>query len=350
MLAFENDYSHGCHPEVLKRLVETNMEALTGYGQDTYSFSAAEKIRTACACPEADVFFVFGGTQTNQLVIDTLLPSWGAALSAETGHIGTHEAGAIEFTGHKVISLPQYDGKLSAKDVDTYVTDLRKNNGYGQLPDPALVYVSFPTEYGTLYSKKELTELRAVCDKHALKLFLDGARLGYGLASSDCDLTLPDLAKLCDAFYVGGTKVGALCGEAAVFPRKAPDHFYASMKQHGAMQAKGRLIGVQFDALFTDGLYARVSAHALRMAELLKKAFISNGFELDPPSPTNQQFAVMRREEMEFLSERGVKLLYWDTRPDGRVTVRFTTSWATREEEIAELESLLREAAKLSRE
>ena len=343
MLAFENDYSHGCHPALLQRLAETNLEPLTGYGQDGYTRSAAEKIRDACGCPEAEVYFIFGGTQTNQLVIDTMLPSWGAVLSCETGHIGTHESGAVEFTGHKVVTLPAHDGKLDAAEADRYLTDLKENNGYGQLAEPALVYISFPTEFGTLYSKEELRALRAVCDRHAIGLYLDGARLGYGLASPACDVTLPELAALCDAFYIGGTKVGALCGEAVVFPRHAPAHFYASMKQHGAMQAKGRLIGVQFDRLFTDGLYLDLSRRAIEMAELLKQAVTEAGLRLDPVSPTNQQFAVMTRAQMQWLQARDVKLLYWDTRPDGNVTVRLTTSWATAPEDIAALGALLRE-------
>jgi len=341
MITFENDYSYGCHPKVLQHLIDTNMEMEIGYGFDDYSKRAADKIREACGLPDADVFFIAGGTQTNQLVLDALLPVWAGAVSCKTGHVASHEAGAIEFTGHKVLELPAHEGKLDAAELDAYMENLRINNGYGQLIVPGTVYISYPTEFGTLYSRKELVALREICDKWKLPLYADGARLAYGLASPECDMTLKEFAALCDVFYIGGTKVGALCGEAVVFKKACtPAHFVSTIKQHGAMLAKGRLLSVQFDALFTDGLYEELGQHAMQMALLLKDCLSKHNYKLDPPSPTNQQFAVMTPAQFEAVSKE-MRVCFWDYTADGNYTVRFCTSWATTEDEIRSLDELL---------
>ena len=343
MLSFENDYTIGCHPKVLQHLVDTNEEVLAGYGTDTYSERAKEKIRAAIGCPEADVFFAVGGTQTNQLVIDAMLASWGGVISPDTGHIALHETGAVELNGHKVITLPQHEGKILAEELDAFMEEFTIRNKYGELPVPGLVYISWPTEYGTIYSKAELQAIRASCDRWSLPLYIDGARLSYGLAAHECDITVQEFASLCDAFYIGGTKVGALCGEAIVFPRgNAPAYFRSSVKQHGAMLAKGRLIGVQFDALFTDDLYFEMGKHTIAMSDLLKETMRRCGCPIYLESPTNQQFTVMTRERMERISKEA-RLLYWDPLPDGNVVVRIAVSWSTQPEDIAVLERLLLE-------
>ena len=248
MHSFESDYTAGARVEILRRLNETNLEQLPGYGSDKYCESAKEKIRAACDCPGADIFFMVGGTQTNAVVIDSMLPSYGGVIAAQTGHISDHEAGAIEFTGHKVIALPVYDGKLRAEDVWMYMKDYWQDASHQHFVYPGMVYISYPTEFGTLYTKRELVELASVCRWYNIPLYIDGARLGYGLMSPKCDITLPELAQLCDVFYIGGTKVGALFGEAAVFTKhNMPRYFSTIAKQHGALLAKGRLLGLQFD-------------------------------------------------------------------------------------------------------
>ena len=343
MISFANDYTGGAHPAVLQRLIETNTEALAGYGFDKYSEAAKEKIRAACGCPDADVYLLVGGTQTNQVVIDSLLDECEGIISARTGHIGVREAGAIEYTGHKVITLPGKDGKLSAGAVKEYLSEYYADCGHMHMVYPGAVYISYPTEYGTLYSKKELTELYDVCKEYSLPLYIDGARLGYGLASSECDLTLPELAGLCDAFYIGGTKVGALCGEAVVFTGiKAPRHFVTKIKQHGALLAKGRLLGVQFDTLFTDGLYMKISRHAIDMAMRLKDILAKRGYRFYVDSPTNQQFVILGDEEIEKLSER-VGFSVWERYDESHAIVRFATSWATCEDDIEGLRQLMAE-------
>ena len=272
MLSFESDYIMGAHPEILRRLSETNFEPLTGYGVDKYCASAKEKIKAACKSPNADVWFLTGGTQSNAVVISSLLARHEGVIAAETGHIGFHEAGAIEYTGHKVFLLPHHDGKLDAKEVKAYIDNFYGDANHSHMVPPGMVYISHPTEYGTLYTKGELSAISAVCRDAGIPLFLDGARLGYALMSNDTDITLPDIAELCDVFYIGGTKVGALCGEALVFTKNnTPKQFLTLIKQQGALIAKGRLLGVQFDTLFTDGLYFRISKNAIDMAELLKK-------------------------------------------------------------------------------
>lgn len=341
MLNFESDYIQGAHPKVLQRLVETNMEALSGYGADAYCDSAKKKIAEACGIPDADIALLVGGTQTNQIVIDTTLKPFEGVVAAKTGHVATHEAGAIEYTGHKVLEIPGYEGKMKAEDLDRYVSDFFNDENHEHMVFPGMVYISFPTEYGTIYSKKELTEISNVCHKFNLPLFIDGARLGYGLMSSDCDLTLPEIAELCDIFYIGGTKVGALCGEAVVFTKNnQPAHFVNLTKKHGALLAKGRLLGIQFDALFTDNLYFDISKNAIKMADKLKAALAKAGYKFLLDSPTNQQFVVLENEKIKALAEK-VKFSFWEKIDDTHTAVRFATSWATTEEDVDKLIELI---------
>lgn len=258
MIHFDTDYMEGAHPEVIRRLTETNLEQTVGYGNDPYTARAKELIRKACGQPEAAVHFLVGGTQTNATVIDGLLAHHEGVLAAETAHINVHESGAIEATGHKVITLPQHEGKLRADEVKAYITDFYRDETYEHMVAPGMVYISHPTEYGTLYTLDELENLSRVCREAHIPLYMDGARLGYGLASPGTNVTLKDIARLCDAFYIGGTKVGTLFGEAVVSPDpKRLPHFFPLIKQHGALLAKGRLLGIQFETLFTDGLYER---------------------------------------------------------------------------------------------
>lgn len=340
MLFFECDYGEGAHPAVLNRLAETNMDQVPGYGMDPYCESAKEKIRLACGCPQADIFFLVGGTQANAVVIGSMLRRYEGVVAARTGHVSIHEAGAIEFTGHKVLPLPQSEGKISAKDLEEYLETFFGDGTHEHMVFPGMVYISHPTEVGTLYMKKELEEISAVCRRYKMPLYVDGARLGYGLASPASDLTMEDLARLTDVFYIGGTKVGALCGEAVVFPGKAPDHFLTMVKQQGALLAKGRLLGVQFDALFTDGLYQKISHNAVDTAQRLQKALMEKGYELYLTSPTNQIFVVLENRRMEEL-EKKVRFSFWEKRDENHTVVRFATSWATRDEDVDALIDLL---------
>ena len=333
-LCFASDYMEGAHPAILKRMLETNLEHTAGYGMDPYSESAREKIRAACQAPEADVFFLVGGTQTNATVIDALLRPWQGVVAAETGHIATHEAGAIEFAGHKVLTLPQREGKLSAADVAGCVDAWRRDDNREHMVMPGMVYISQPTEYGTLYSLSELEALSAVCREAGIPLYLDGARLAYALATPSNDAALPDLARLCDAFYIGGTKCGALLGEAVVFPRRgAAPHFFTLVKQHGALLAKGRVAGIQFDTLFTDGLYDAIGKSAIAAADRIRRALDEKGYAQAIPSPTNQIFVVLSPEKAKALSRR-VEMGFWENLGDGRVVMRLATSWATTDGDV----------------
>ena len=341
MLSFASDYVEGAHPAILQRFIETNLVKQAGYGSDEYTASAREKIKAACGCPEADVWFLTGGTQTNQVVIDSLLLPYEGVVAAETGHIAAHEAGAIEFTGHKVLTVPHHAGKMDAADLSAYLTTYHADDNAEHMVRPGAVYISHPTEYGTLYTKEELTALRRVCDEYDIPLFMDGARLGYGLAAPDADLTLHDLCDLCDVFYIGGTKVGALCGEAVVFARrKAPRHFLSIIKQHGALVAKGRLLGIQFDTLFTDDLYMKISRHAIEMAELMRSIFRAKGYEFFMETTTNQIFITLPDDRKAEL-ERECVLSFWEKPDPNHTVVRFATSWATTEEDIRALEAIL---------
>ena len=340
MLYFENDYCEGAHPAILQKLVETNFEKVSGYGTDPYCASAKEKIRAACACPEADVFFISGGTQANAVVIGSMLHRWEGVLAATTGHVAAHEAGAIEFTGHKVLSLPHTNGKVAAKDVENFCQTFYADANMDHLVFPGMVYISHTSEYGTLYTRAELEALSAVCHTYHMPLFMDGARLGYGLVSEGTDVTLADIARLTDVFYIGGTKVGALCGEAVVFPHGAPAHFMTMVKQQGALLAKGRLMGLQFDVLFTDGLYTEISKNAIETAAVLKKGLAEKGYQFFMDSTTNQIFVVFPNAQLEAL-EGKAKFGFWEKYDDTHTVMRIATSWATRMEEARQLLALL---------
>lgn len=341
MLYFVNDYSEGAHEKVLQHLVDTNMEQLSGYGSDKYCESAKVKIKQACGCEDAEVFLLTGGTQTNQIVIDTVLKPYEGVVAAQTGHVSTHEAGAIEYTGHKVLELPQQNGKICAKDLKNMMETFYGDENHEHMVFPGMVYISHPTEYGTLYTKKELKDLSEVCREYQLPLYMDGARLIYGLVSREADVTLEDIAELCDIFYIGGTKAGALCGEAVVFTRNnMPKYFLTHVKQHGALLAKGRLLGVQFDALFTEELYLEVGRNAIETAAVLKAGLKEKGYQFFIDSPTNQQFIVLENSKMEEL-KKDVQFSFWEKSDDTHTVVRFATSWATKMEDVEQLLSLL---------
>lgn len=341
MLYFENDYSEGAHPKILQRLMDTNMEHLSGYGSDRYTTLAKDKIRKLCNCPEAEIYFLVGGTQTNQTVIDSVLKSYEGVIAAETGHVSIHEAGAIEFTGHKVLTLPQHDGKLCARELEAYMETFLGDDSHEHMVFPGMVYISHPTEYGTLYTKDELKKLSQVCRHFKLPLYIDGARLITGLACPENELSLPDIADLCDVFYIGGTKAGTLCGEAVVFTKNnTPAHFLTQIKQHGALLAKGRLCGVQFDALFTDELYKETGRNAIETAALLREGLRKKGYTFYNSSPTNQLFLVMENSRLEELKNH-VVYSFWEKADDTHTVIRFATSWATSREDVEKLLSLL---------
>ena len=341
MLSFESDYNNGAHPDVLRYLLETNDEQTPGYGFDRFSECARQKIREACGFPDADIFFLSGGTQTNATVIDGVLQSYEAVISAETGHINVHEATAVEASGHKVIALPSHDGKIAPEELEKFMENFTADENKDHCAQPGMVYITFPTELGTLYSRAELDYIYKVCRRFELPLFIDGAPLGYGLMSEECGFDLKWLAAHCDVFYIGGTKVGALCGEAVVFTnRKAPKHFFTIVKRHGALMAKGRLIGAQFDALFSDNLYFRISRHTIDMANRLKTIFRNKGYRFVLDSPTNQQFVVLDNTLMERLGNT-VLFSRWEPYSDTETVCRFVTSWATRIEDLDALEKCL---------
>ncbi len=328
MISFESDYNNGCHEAILRRLIETNDERATGYGLDEFCTAAKEKIRTACGKPDADVFFLVGGTQTNATVIDSMLRSYQGVLSVDTGHINVHESGAIEFGGHKVLALPSHDGKMDAGELREWLEAFYGDIAYEHMVFPGMVYITFATEMGTIYTRAELEAIYGVCKHYELPLFIDGARLGYGLMAEGCDVTLQQLANLCDVFYLGGTKCGALCGEAVVFPHhNAPAHFFTIVKQHGALMAKGRLLGIQFDTLMTDDLYFKIARHAVNQAMRLRDAFVSKGYKMYSNSPTNQQFVLLDSETIARL-EKDFVFEQWFPVGD-MMNCRFVTSWAT---------------------
>ncbi len=338
---FSSDYMEGAHPDVLRRLIETNLVQTPGYGLDPISDAAREKLRAACACPQAGVHFLVGGTQTNTVVIGALLRPYQGVLAADTGHIATHEAGAIERGGHKVLALPHDNGKLTAQAVRSAVETWQSDDNRAHIVMPGMVYISHPTEFGTLYSLAELEALSRVCREAGLPLYLDGARLAYALACPANDVTLADLARLCDVFYIGGTKCGALCGEAVIVPDPALlPAFFTIMKQHGALLAKGRVLGAQFDALFTDGLYERAGRTAIRAADRIRAALRERGYQFFNDSPTNQIFLYLTREQAAPLEARaGVGFFTEDA--DGRSVYRIATSWATTDEAVDSLIGIL---------
>ena len=337
MIYFNSDYLEGAHPAIMERLMQTNMEQTVGYGEDEYCAAAREKIKAACQAPDADVHFLVGGTQTNTTVISAALRPYQGAVAAVSGHINVHETGAIEACGHKVLALPSEDGKITAEQVETYYKLHINDDSSEHMVKPGMVYISQPTELGTLYTKAELEALYTVCRKNELFLFVDGARLGYGLMAADCDMKLPELAANCDVFYIGGTKVGALFGEAVVINHPAlKKDFRYMIKQKGGMLAKGRLLGIQFLALLEDNLYFEISAHADRLAEKLREAIRAAGFPFLVESHTNQVFAILPDEALEKLG-REYCFSYQQRMDDTHSAVRFCTSWATTEEQVARL-------------
>lgn len=337
MIFFNNDYAEGCHPKILEALMRTNLEQTPGYGEDGYCARAAEKIRSLCGREDAAVHFLVGGTQTNLTVIDAALRPHQGALCAQSGHIQVHETGAVEATGHKVLPLPSQDGKITAGQVREAVAAHRGDSSFEHMVQPKLVYISNPTELGTLYTRQELEELSDTCRELGLYLFLDGARLGYGMAARDNDLTLPEIARCCDVFYIGGTKVGALFGEAVVISNPdLQEDFRYLIKQHGGMLAKGRLLGVQFDTLMTDNLYFDIAAHGVAMADILRETLHALHVPFLVPGTTNQLFPILPDQVLE---EIGKKYVFCEqTRVDAHHrAIRFCTSWATREADVQAL-------------
>lgn len=344
MIYFDSDYMEGAHPEVMRSLVETNLEHSAGYGFDQHCQEARALIRRECAAPEALVQFLIGGTQTNATVIDALLRRHEGVLAAETAHISVHESGAVEHSGHKVLTLPSHQGKVSAAEVDEYITSFYADETFEHMVAPGMLYITWPTECGTIYSLAELEALGEVCRRHGIPMYLDGARMAYGLASPESDVTLKDIARICDVFYIGGTKCGLMMGEAVVAPDPARlPHFFPLVKQHGALLAKGRLLGVQFGALFRDGLYYRLGRDAVRYAMRIRDAFKTAGYTTAIDSPTNQQFFVLPNTLIDSISSE-VSFEYWGPRGESESTVRFVTGWATTEEDIAKLEALVAKA------
>ena len=334
MIRFECDYAEGAHPRILEAMMKTNREQTPGYGEDDFCAKARRIICRACGNDKMDVHFLVGGTQANTTVIASILRPHQAVVSASSGHIAGHETGAIEATGHKVITIPAENGKINAKQVRKVLTDHWSDSSHEHMPQPAMVYISQPTETGTLYSRRELTELSALCREYGIPLFLDGARLGYALASPENDVFMADLAQLCDVFYIGGTKVGAMFGEAVcIVNSKYKEDFRYHIKQHGGMLAKGRFLGIQFETLFRDGLYLEISKHAIEQAMRIKEAFTEGGCEFLFDSPTNQQFPILNRMVFTELAKR-YTFTTWEKLPGERTAVRFVTSWATRPEHV----------------
>ena len=335
MQHFDSDYMEGAHPLILDALVRTNMEKTAGYGTDDYCASARAKILAACglSADEGEVHLLIGGTQTNATVIKALLRPYEGVIAATTGHIALHEAGAIESSGHKVLTIPAVDGKISAEAIDEYIKAFRADEAWDHMVWPGMVYISQPTEYGTLYSLSELEAISKVCRKWEIPLFVDGARLGYALASPQSDVTLKDLARLCDVFYIGGTKCGAMFGEAVVMRKGLVPHFFTIIKQQGALLAKGRMLGLQFDVLFTDNLYIDIARHAVAEATRLREAFRQCGYEIYAESPTNQIFVALSAEQEAHLRTL-TTFSEWERTADGRLVVRLATSWATLSEDV----------------
>lgn len=337
MIRFNCDYLEGAHPRILQALADTNMVQTAGYGEDEYCQAAREAIKKVCKCEDAQVHFLVGGTQANMTVISSILRPHQAVLCVKEGHINVHETGAIEATGHKVMAIEGKEGKLSANQIREQHRLHWEDGAHEHITQPKLVYISNPTELGTIYSKAELEEIRKACDECNLYLFLDGARLGYGLMSKKNDMTIEDIAKNCDVFYIGGTKVGAMFGEAVVITNKAlQEDFRYIIKQKGGMLAKGRFLGIQFLELFKDGLYFEISAHAMKMAEMLKEGLEGLGYKFYANSPTNQQFVIVPDEKLKEL-EGKYSYEYQMRLDEANSVVRFCTSWATKEEHVRQL-------------
>ena len=340
MLYFSCDYAEGCHPKVLKALTESNMVSTPGYGEDEYCKEAKNKIRDYIKCPDADIYFLVGGTQTNQVVIDSMLSNYDGVVAAATGHVACHEAGAIEYSGHKVITLPAHEGKIDAAELKEMLETHYADASCEHMVNPGMVYISYPTEYGTLYSRSELEAVSSICKEYDMPLFIDGARLAYGLAAQD-DLTMADIASYADVFYIGGTKVGALFGEAVVFTKgNTPKHMITQIKQHGALLAKGRLLGVQFGAMFTDDLYMEMGAHAIQQASIIREDLRQKGYHLFMENPTNQIFVVMENEALKTFGEK-VAYGFWEKYDESHTVIRIATSWATSDESVEALKEIL---------
>ena len=339
MYNFQCDYTEGAHKKIIDALVKTNMEQTCGYGMDEYCAAAKEKIKDACGAPDADVHFLVGGTQTNTTVISSVLRPHQGVVCAVQGHIAVHETGAIEATGHKVLGLPCENGKITAKQVkDCFAAHFASETAEHEV-QPGMVYISYPTECGTIYTKDELANIHAVCKEYDVPLYIDGARLGYGLADPRCDVTLPQFAENCDIFYIGGTKCGAFFGEAVVIMNeKYARDFRYIIKRHGGMFAKGRLLGIQFDTLFSDGLYFEITKKAVDNALRIRKAFEAKGIEFFGDSMTNQQFPILTDEQIDFLSKNSLPE-FWCNAENGKKVVRFCTSWATTDEGVDKLVS-----------
>ncbi len=340
MLYFSCDYSEGCHPKVLEALAETNLVSTPGYGEDEFCEKAKAKIREYINCPNADIYFLVGGTQTNQTVIDSMLSNYDGVVAAATGHVACHEAGAIEYSGHKVITLPAHEGKIDAAELKQMLVDHYADDSAEHMVNPGMVYISYPTEYGTLYSREELEAISSICKEYEMPLFIDGARLAYGLAAQD-DLTMEDIAKYSDVFYIGGTKVGAMFGEAIVFTKgNTPKHMITQIKQHGALLAKGRLLGIQFDALFTDDLYMSMGRNGVKWADEIRHELKSKGYKLYMENPTNQVFVVMENKALEQFG-KNVVYSFWEKYDEANTVIRIATSWCTTKEDVEALKNFL---------
>ncbi len=340
MLYFSCDYAEGCHPKVLEALTKTNLISTPGYGEDDYCNEAKAKIKQYINCPDADIYFLVGGTQTNQTVIDSMLSNFDGVVAATTGHVACHEAGAIEYSGHKVITVPGHAGKIDPLELKQMLIDHYADESCEHMVNPGMVYISYPTEYGTLYSKSELEAISSICNEYEIPLFIDGARLAYGLAASS-DVSIEDIARLSDVFYIGGTKVGALFGEAVVFTKNnTPKHMITQIKQHGALLAKGRLLGVQFDTLFTDDLYMEMGKNAVTYADEIRADLKSKGYTLYMENPTNQIFVVMANKDLEELKKK-VAYGFWEKYDEDHTVIRIATSWATTKEAVEGLKNIL---------
>ncbi|MBP3253372.1 MAG: aminotransferase class I/II-fold pyridoxal phosphate-dependent enzyme [Bacteroidales bacterium] len=340
-LNFECDYNNGTHPLILQKLVQTNNEQSLTYGYDRWSLCAKEKIKAVCGCKDAEVFFLCAGTQTNSVIIDSLLRPTQGVISTCQSHINVHEAGAIESCGHKVIVLNNCEEKINAEALDKFMQDFHADESKEHMVQPALVYITQPTELGSLYSKLEIEQIYNVCRKHSLQLFIDGARLGYGLASPKCDTDITHISKNCDVFYIGGTKNGALCGEAAVFTHgNMPADFFTLAKRHGAVMSKSRLIGIQFDVLFSDNLYFKTARQGIETAMQIKNIFTQKGFQFFTDSPTNQQFIILDNKTMQQLAEK-VIFTRWMPYDSSHTVCRFVTSWATTQQDVNKLKEII---------
>lgn len=341
MLYFDCDYMEGCCPEILKRLAEINMEKNRGYGTDRYCKSAEEKILKACGLSEGEVYFMTGGTQTNSTVISALLKNYEGVVAADSGHINTHEAGAIENSGHKVMTIKNKDGKIAGEDLENYLKNFFSDENNEHMVYPGMVYISFPTEYGTLYTKDELNKIYDICKEYGLPLYIDGARLGYGIMADENDVNLEYIAHHCDIFYIGGTKAGAMFGEAVVIPKKGLiPHFFTIIKQKGALLAKGWLLGIQFDTLFTDNLYFKIAENAILRANEIKSVLKEKGYKFYINSPTNQIFVIIDDEKIKEL-KNNVSFDFWEKYDKKSTVVRFAASWATTKKEVKKLKEFL---------